>query len=138
MSMRLENGFILEQVPGQFHGFSDGFHRNFAAPGPDNAFPRRTESDLLQDLEDHNPRSLKCRFPVTDLRIGDDVFAEFEAFGFAVRSGLHIAALEFRLAERGLQAVVKTRSAAPEKTVNGQNAVRNLIAATRQSYRLSQ
>ena len=84
MSMRLENAFILEHFAGQFHSLCNGFHRDFAAPGPDNAFPRRSESDLLENLENHDARALERRLAVADLRIGDDVFAEVDSFGFVV------------------------------------------------------
>jgi hypothetical protein len=95
-------------------------------------------SQFIKDLPNHDARAFECRLAVADQRIGDDVFAKFEAFGLAVCSCLHIAAVEFRLAERGLQARRKNVVCRSEKTVNGQNAVRNLIAGTQQFYRLSQ
>src|SRR5258706_4583451 len=41
MSMRLENAFILEDFARQPHCLGNGFHRDLAAPGPDNLLPRR-------------------------------------------------------------------------------------------------
>src|SRR6266849_4776800 len=104
MSMRLENASILEQFAGQFHCFSDGFHWDFAAPGPDNPFPRRAEGNLLQNLEDHDARSLERRFAMADWRISDDVFAEFDSFAIIVCFRFHVSAIHCARPTTDLQA----------------------------------
>jgi len=106
---------VQQGAASETDAFGDGGTGDLPIPGFDDFSGRHAVGQFIEDLPDHDAGAFERRLAVADQRIGDDVFAEFEAFGFAVRSGLHNAALEFRLAERGLQAVVKTRSAAPEK-----------------------
>src|SRR5437588_11308071 len=103
-SMRLESALVLKQFAGQFHGFGDSCHRNFAAPRPDYPLPRRAIGHLFQYLEYHNARAFEGRFAVADLRIGYDVFAEFQAIAFAICLRFHAVILNTATEEMSLQA----------------------------------
>src|SRR5437016_6179100 len=76
MSMRRESARVPKQFAGQSHGFGDRRHRDFAAPGPNDALPRRAVGHLFQYLEDHDACALEGRLAVADFWIGDDVFAK--------------------------------------------------------------
>ena len=95
---------VQQRAASETDAFGDGGTGDLPIPGFDDFSGRHAVGQFIEDLPHHDACAFERRLAVADQRIGDDVLAEFEAFGFAVRSGLHIAALEFRLAERDLQA----------------------------------
>jgi hypothetical protein len=89
--MRFKNALVLEQFAGKLHSLSDGLHRDLAAPGPDDSFPRCAIGDLFQHLKDHDARSFESGLAMADLRVGNNVLAKFHGRGLAIDFSFHTA-----------------------------------------------
>ena len=89
--------FVEQGVPGEFDRLRDGGQRDAPAPSlATDEFPRMSLGYIIQDLPNHDARTLEGRFAVANQRIGHDVLAEFQALGFAVRFRLHITGESLR------------------------------------------
>ena len=100
---------VQQGAASETDAFGDGGTGDLPIPGFDNFSGRQAVGQFIEDLPDHDAGAFERRLAVADQRIGDDVFAEFEAFGLAVRSCLHIASVDCGLTECALQARRKKR-----------------------------
>ena len=96
--------FVQQGTLSHTDTLGDGGAADFAAPSLHDFSGRHAVSEFVEDLPDHDPCAFEGGFAVADQWISDDVFTEFEAFGFAVRFRSHTVAEDSRLAEGDLQA----------------------------------
>ena len=78
--------FVQKGAAGKSNTFGDGGRGDLAAPSFDNLSGRHAVRQLVEDLPDHDASALEGGFAVADQGVGDDMFAEFEAF---VRASFH-------------------------------------------------
>jgi hypothetical protein len=68
--------FIEQGILRESDSFSDRRQRNAPSPASiTNEIPGSTVRHVIEDLKDHDACPFKGGLPMTDLRIGDNVFA---------------------------------------------------------------
>ena len=83
---------LVEQgATGEFDGLANGGQRDASATAHvADEIPRMSVRYVVQDLPDHDTGAFEGGLAVADERVGHNVFAKFEALGFAVGFGFHV------------------------------------------------